>query len=277
LLSDVVPYLRCPLCAGELSDDAGALRCTRGHSFDVARQGYVNLLVGSAPAGADTPEMVAARAEVFAAGHFEGLTEAVVQAGSGQGLVVDAGAGTGHYLAAVLAQEPAGLTKGLALDIAKPAARWAAKAHPRIGSAVCDVWRGLPVADACADVLLDVFAPRNPAEFHRVLRPDGRLVVVTPQPQHLTELVHGLGLLGMDPGKDERLDSGLLGWFRGIGDTVHTSRHDVTHADALRLAAMGPSAFHTSPAELAARVAQWPEPLNVTISARVRVYRPEPR
>jgi 23S rRNA (guanine745-N1)-methyltransferase len=272
-LSDVVPYLRCPLCAGELTD-TGALRCPRGHSFDVARQGYVNLLVGPAPAGADTPEMVAARAEVFAAGHFDGLTEAVVQASAGHGLVVDAGAGTGHYLAAVLDQSGA---LGLALDIAKPAARWAAKAHPRIGTAVCDVWRGLPVADACADVLLDVFAPRNPAEFHRVLRPDGRLVVVTPQPRHLTELVHGLGLLGMDPGKDERLDSGLLGWFRGIAGTVHTSHHEVTHADALRLAAMGPSAFHTGPAELAARVARLPEPLNVTISARVRVYRPEPR
>jgi 23S rRNA (guanine745-N1)-methyltransferase len=272
VLSDIVRYLRCPLCGGELAG-SGALGCPRGHSFDVARQGYVNLLVGPAPAGSDTPEMVAARAEVFASGHFDQLTDAVVGACEGARLVVDAGAGTGHYLAAVLDDDAV----GIALDIAKPAARFAARAHPRIGAAVCDVWRGLPVAEACADVLLDVFAPRNPAEFHRVLRPEGRLLVVTPQPQHLSELVHGLGLLGMDPGKDERLDSGLLGWFRGVGDTVVTSRREVTHAAALRLAAMGPSAFHTGPAELAARVTRLPEPLTVTISARVRVYRPEPR
>jgi 23S rRNA (guanine745-N1)-methyltransferase len=276
VLTDVVRYLRCPLCGGEVAGDA-TLTCPRGHSFDVARHGYVNLLFTPPPAGADTQEMVAARADVLAAGHFEQLTGALVEACAGTDLrlVVDAGAGTGHYLAAVLDQATAAV--GLALDIAKPATRRAARAHPRIGAAVCDVWRGLPVATACADVLLDVFAPRNPAEFHRVLRSEGRLVVVTPQPEHLAELVHGLGLLGMDPGKDERLDAGLAGWFRGVADSVHTSRREVAHVDALRLAAMGPSAFHTTPAELAARVDQLPEPLSVTISARLRVYRPEPR
>jgi 23S rRNA (guanine745-N1)-methyltransferase len=276
VLTDVVRYLRCPRCGGELAGEA-ALSCPRGHSFDVARQGYVNLLSTAPPAGADTQKMVAARAEVLAAGHFEQLTGAVVEACADADLrlVIDAGAGTGHYVAAVLDQAEAAV--GLALDIAKAATRRAARAHPRIGAAVCDVWRGLPVATACADVLLDVFAPRNPPEFHRVLRPDGRLVVVTPQPEHLAELVHGLGLLGMDPGKDERLDAGLAGWFRNVADSVHTSRREVAHVDALRLAAMGPSAFHTSPAELAARVDRLPEPVRVTISARVRIYQPEPR
>jgi 23S rRNA (guanine745-N1)-methyltransferase len=52
---------------------------------------------------------------------------------------------------------------------------------------------GLPLADACADLMLDIFAPRNGAEFHRVLRPGGALLVVTPHPDHLAELVGPLG------------------------------------------------------------------------------------
>jgi 23S rRNA (guanine745-N1)-methyltransferase len=274
MLADVVRYLRCPLCHGGLTG-TDALRCGHGHSFDVARQGYVNLLVGRPPDGSETPEMVSAREEIFAAGHFDAVTEAVVaHVPADCALVVDAGSGPGHYLAAALGRPEQ--AHGLALDIAKPAVRRAARAHPRIGAAVVDVWRGLPVIDGCADVVLNVFAPRNPEAFRRVLRPSGVLVVVTPQPDHLTELVHGLGLLGVDPDKDRRLDASLGGGFRPLHDQTVVQRLALSHSDAVRLAAMGPSAFHTSLAELADRVAGLPEPLSVTISARVRAYRPQP-
>jgi 23S rRNA (guanine745-N1)-methyltransferase len=299
VLADVLAFLRCPLCAGELCGEAAlgtpqrlrarsaprawrpydarslsALVCPSGHHFDVARQGYVNLLVGRPPAGTETPDMIESRARVFAAGLLDGLTAAVVDAARAAepGLVVDAGAGTGHYLAAVL-DHLGGV--GIALDIAKPAVRRAARAHPRLGAAVCDIWRGLPVADACTGLLLDVFAPRNPGEFHRVIHPDGLLVVVTPRPEHLTELVSGLGLLGIDPGKHERLDAGFTGLFRLERELAYAATARVGHADALDLARMGPSAFHTSATELAARVAELPAPVTVTLSARIGVYRRE--
>jgi 23S rRNA (guanine745-N1)-methyltransferase len=271
LLTDVLAYLRCPLCRGELSGDA-SLRCTNGHSYDVARQGYVNLLVGAAPAGADTAEMVTARAQLLAGGLFDGLTRAVTELiPPAPGLIIEVGAGTGHYLAAAVDRVGA---PGLALDIAKAAVRRAAQSHPRVGAAVCDIWRGLPVADACAAVVLDVFAPRNPEEFHRVLRPDSALVVATPRPGHLAELVDRLGLLGMDPDKEERLDVSLAARFRLETRTVHREPLPVGRADALRIAAMGPSAFHIGATELAERVAALPDPFTVTLDVRLGRYRP---
>jgi 23S rRNA (guanine745-N1)-methyltransferase len=285
VLADVVAWLRCPVCYAPVAAGAVALTCPSGHSYDLARQGYVNLLTGRAPAGADTAEMVAARAEVFAAGYFDGLIAAVADLAADRvadrreersdnaGLVLDVGAGTGDYLAAVL--ERSGEV-GLALDISVAAARRAARAHPRIGAVVADVWSRLPVGDGCVRVVLDVFAPRHPAEFHRVLRPDGLLVVVTPRPEHLARLVGGLGLLGVDPQKQERLESGLGRWFDRAEAHPYTRTLTVDHQGARRLAAMGPSAFHLSTAELAARVAALPEPIEVEIAVDLSLYRPRP-
>jgi 23S rRNA (guanine745-N1)-methyltransferase len=71
MLADALPFLACPLCNAELTMDDSALRCPHSHTFDVARQGYVNLLSGKASGSpGDTAAMVAARAQFLAAGHF---------------------------------------------------------------------------------------------------------------------------------------------------------------------------------------------------------------
>jgi 23S rRNA (guanine745-N1)-methyltransferase len=270
--------LRCPVCGDALTDAVpGALRCGAGHAFDLARQGYANLLTGRAPAGADTAEMVAARADLLAAGHLDVITTAVVEkaaelAGEREGLVVDVGAGTGHHLAAVLDALPD--HHGVALDVAKAAARRAARAHPRAAAVVCDVWRGLPLADGCADLVLDIFAPRNGGEFHRVLRPDGALLVVTPHHDHLAELVGPLGLLQVDPAKADRLDRSLGGHFVLSGLRTYTQTLALSRADAARLVLMGPNAWHADPAELAERLATWSEPVAATVSVDLGTYRP---
>jgi 23S rRNA (guanine745-N1)-methyltransferase len=271
----VLQALRCPVCGAILRSAPGALRCEVGHAFDIARQGYVNLLTGRPPAGAETPDMVAARAELLAAGHLAPVARAAVdgvpQRDSG-GLVLDVGAGTGYYLAAVLDARPT--HHGLALDVSKAAARWAARAHPRASSVVADAWRGLPLADSCVDVLLNLFAPRNGAEFHRVLRPDGRLLVVTPAPDHMAELVGPLGLVRVDPDKTERLDQSLGRWFESVREQSCGYPLALTHDETRRLVAMGPNAWHTAPASVAARLAEWDEPVAVTVSVTLRIYRP---
>ena len=163
-----------------------SLRCGAGHTFDIARQGYVSLLpAGSKGGGGDTAAMVQARADFLAAGHFTGLAAVLAEAAgaaagwaAASGCVVDVGAGTGYYLAAVLDRLPQ--RAGLALDISKFALRKAARAHQRIGAAVCDSWRRLPVADSAAVLALNVFAPRDGAELCRILHPAGSLLVVTP-------------------------------------------------------------------------------------------------
>ena len=95
---------RCPHCGETLEVGERAWRCANGHSFDVARQGYVAL--ERKPARGDTAEMVAARVAFLEAGHYGPIAEAIVAAAGAAQTVVDLGAGPGYYLAAVLRANP---------------------------------------------------------------------------------------------------------------------------------------------------------------------------
>jgi 23S rRNA (guanine745-N1)-methyltransferase len=264
----VVAALACPVCGDGLSRQDAALRCARGHSFDVARQGYVNLLAGtgSARAGtADTAAMVADRADFLAAGHYAPLAALVAErVGTPDGLIVEAGAGTGYYLAATLDRRPDAV--GLALDVSPAALRRAARAHDRLGAVGWDVWRPWPVRDGVADVVLDVFAPRNGPQFHRVLRPGGLLVVVIPEADHLAELGKAAGLLAVDPHKPERLADTLGDRFDLLDSTPLRYPMTLPPADVSRVVGMGPAGHHARPVESGG-------PRSVTASFLVSRYR----
>lgn len=277
MLADVTPYLACPHCRQDLRIADTSLRCADGHVFDIARQGYVSLLPGDAHTGtADTAEMVRARQGFLAAGHFRAVAAALAATAAAvareqQGLVVDVGAGTGEYLRAVLEQLPE--AHGVALDLSKHAARRAARAHPRIGAVVCDVWRALPLRDGAGALGLSVFAPRNATELWRVLRPGAPLVVATPTPRHLAELVEPLQLLTVDPDKARRLDEQLGGHFTHGEERVVQTQVRLTLVDLERVVLMGPNAWHTDGDDLARRLADLAQPLDVTVSVRLSVYR----
>jgi 23S rRNA (guanine745-N1)-methyltransferase len=281
----VVAALRCPVCAGPLEVAVRSLVCEGGHTFDVARQGHVDLRGprGSRGSG-DDPEMVARRASVLGAGHFDPLLDALVDlatehlaadAAGGPGLVVDVGAGPGIHLAGVLDALPG--RHGVAIDVSKPAARRAALAHPRAGAVVADVWHGLPLADGTAAAVLDVFAPRHPGEFHRVLSPTGIVLLVTPGPGHLSALTGPLGLLAIDPDKDRRLDEAFRARFDVAGRVALHWSVTVDRATAADLAGMGPGAHHVTPGELQERARSLPATSEVEAAVVVTVYRPAPR
>lgn len=201
----------------------------------------MNLALRAAPANADTKDMVAARQRFLAAGWYRPLTEAVVAALAGAMRVVEVGAGTAHYLAAYLNAMPGAV--GLATDVSPAACRVAARAHPRLGAVVADTWVGLPIGEGVIDAVLCVFAPRNPAEFARILGPGGRVIVATPNAGHLADIRDRLSLLGIESDKLDRLDESLAAMHLVRRDNV-VHRLELPAEAAADLIAMGPNAFH---------------------------------
>lgn len=279
MLTDLLDVLRCPVCAGQLKQDGQAIRCPQRHAFDVARQGYVNLLAGvPSRTPGDTADMVRARDEFLTAGHYRPLAAKLADLAAAAAphhttgdVVLDVGAGTGYYASAVLEGLPR--SRGLALDASKFAARHAARTHLRLAAAVWDAWRPWPVHDEPVGVLLNVFAPRNASELRRVLRPGGCALIVTPTPAHLAELVEPLGMLTVDSRKDERLEESLAGHLTLDDREELTFPLTLPIADVERLVRMGPSGWHVGEAALADRLAALDDPVRATASVNIGRYR----
>jgi 23S rRNA (guanine745-N1)-methyltransferase len=270
VLADAVDLLRCPVCLGALEAGEGVVRCGEGHSFDVAKQGYVNLV----PGNGDSAEMVEAREAFLGAGHFRRLTGALVEEAlnvEASGAVVDVGAGTGHHLAYVLAAPPERF--GLALDSSTPALKRAARIHPRVAAVGADAWKPLPLRGGVAALVLSVFAPRNADELARVLAPGGSLVAVTPTTRHLAELVGPLGLLSVPDEKEDRLDAQLGERFELANRRTIEHPMFLTRDEAAQIVRMGPSAWHVDEESVAQRLAALPEPLAVTLSVTLSAFR----
>ena len=282
MLQHVIDVLADPIDGSALcgADEFSRLVSTTGHSYDVAKQGYVTLASGAGlNHEGDSPEMVASREAFLSRGHFapfvETVTERVLDALSHGSLVDDSqptilevGAGTGYYLSHTLdAVENA---RGVGVDIAVPAAKHLAKSHPRVGAVVADVWTGLPLQDASVDVITVIFAPRNSAEFARVLRDEGEVIVLTPQQGHLDELREPLGILGVEDGKVDRLLEQSRGHLEQVGEGELIEFPMRLDREALAAqVGMSPSARHIEPEVLAQRVAALPETMEVTARAQL--------
>jgi 23S rRNA (guanine745-N1)-methyltransferase len=152
------------------------------------------------------------------------------------------------------------------------ALRSAARAHDRAAAVAWDVFRPFPMAEGAADAVLDVFAPRNPAEFHRVLRPTGRLIVVRPTGRHLAELRDRLpAMVTIDPAKEQRLHHVLDPFFEAAVTEQVEYPAPLNRLNTLDLVAMTPSTHHVSRADLAHDGFL---PDQVTVSVLATAYQP---
>ena len=282
MLSHIVDILADPNDGTALSgaDDFSRLVSESGHSFDVAKQGYVTLAAGAGLRHkGDDMDMVNARETYLAMGHFAPFVEAVTGAvqdaldsaslaESTPASLLEVGAGTGYYLAHTL--DSIAEARGVGLDISPHAAKHLAKCHPRVGAVVADVWERLPIQDESVDAISVVFAPRNPAEFQRVLAPGGQVIVLTPGAGHLDELREPLGILGVEEGKVERMYEQAEGFLEQAADPVDISFPiELDKASVAAQVGMSPSARHISAGELAERMAALPPTLTVTARARL--------
>lgn len=251
-----MPLLRCPICHEGLARTDKTLRCPAGHSFDLAREGYVNLLGHGAPG--DTAAQLRARRAFLGRGFYAPLAERVAggllahlaawPGGADPPAVLDAGCGEGYYLGQVAAAcraagQPARLGGA---DSARDAVRLAARAVPDAAFVVADIWQRLPVADGALAGLLNLFAPRNPLEFARVLAPRGLLLVVIPGPDHLAELRAALPLLGIEADKEAKVQAAFADSFAPQPAQALTYRLALDPAALVDLVAMTPSAPHLS-------------------------------
>ena len=180
--------LICPICQLPLFCEGRSLRCGRNHSFDVARQGYVNLLPVQQKRSlhpGDTREQVLSRREFLESGAYAPIVEAVKAAAEGHaGPVLDVGCGEGWYAVQVADHLGAELT---GLDISKEAVRCAAAKY-KGRRWICGTAAHLPIPDDSVGVLMSMFALTMPLEFSRVLKKDGIFIQVLAAQDHLMGL-----------------------------------------------------------------------------------------
>lgn len=182
--------LTCPLCGLPLEKVEKTYTCTNRHGFDIARQGYVNLLTVQQKhslAPGDTREQVLSRRAFLEAGFYQPISEALNQAAldyGASGEILDVGCGEGYYSARLAAALNAPLT---GLDISKEAVR-CASAKYKNARWLCATAAHIPVADGSAGVLTSLFALTLPEEFHRVLQEKGLFLQVLAAEDHLMGL-----------------------------------------------------------------------------------------
>ncbi len=180
----------CPICGDVLENRGNCLCCARRHSFDIARQGYVNLLPVQQKHSlnpGDTAPQVRSRREFLAAGFYAPIADAVCDLAKKHGCagpILDVGCGEGYYSARLKEALGAEL---VGLDISKEAVRYAAGRH-KDALWLCATAAHLPLADNSIGLLTSLFAVTLPEEFLRVLRPDGAFIQVLAAADHLLGL-----------------------------------------------------------------------------------------
>jgi 23S rRNA (guanine745-N1)-methyltransferase len=269
-VSRCTALLACPVCNDALDDAGRSLRCGRGHNFDRARAGYIDLLPpghGASGVQGDLRAMIDARRRFLERGHYIPIFDAVNArvAHRERQVVLDAGCGEGWYLGRLAAQRGRDDDSFLGCDVSRDALHAAARTHRSATFFVNDVAHRLSIIDASVDVLLNIFAPRNAAEFARVLRRDGLLVCVVPAADHLIELRERLPLLGVPPGKKEKTTAQLAGLFSVVSAQELRIAVDMTADDVRDVVLMGPSYWHID-----AHAFQF-EAARVTVAAHVLV------
>lgn len=245
-------YFTCPICNKNLyyTNSNCSVACENGHCFDFAKEGYLYLLPPNKKHSkdpGDDKEMVAARRRFLAGGHYQLFSDALNTLAAKllniqSPILVDAGCGEGYYTER-LAQSLQSAGKAMSFfgcDISKSAVRMAAKAAPDVSFAVASSF-SLPLPDACADLLVDVFAPVVPEEFCRIVKPGGYFILAVPRAKHLFGLKE---ILYDAPYENEEKDTDYTGFQFTERVPVRGALH-LTGRDVQDLFAMTPYFWKT--------------------------------
>lgn len=189
----ICPYCKYPLLATDNKNYA----CELNHSFDISKEGYINLLPVNQKKSlspGDNEMMISARRNFLELGFYDPLIDhikAIIQTDltfkNNHFIALDAGCGEGYYSEKVMNNIPGLTSQILGTDISKYAVKNAAKKYKDNFYFVSSVFN-LPIATESIDLILSIFSPFQPEEFRRIITKDGYVIVVNPGENHLKEL-----------------------------------------------------------------------------------------
>lgn len=184
-------HFLCPICKTALIEDDKSAVCQNGHLFDRAKEGYFYLLSKHSKDPGDNKEMVNARRDFLDKGYYSPLATAIADIINEHFhrpiTLLDAGVGTGFYLASIIDARKDYEDTYIGVDISKHAVKIASKRNKNAECAVASVF-DIPLANQSVDVLVCVFSPFAMKEYARVLKKDGILIIAYPCDNHLIEL-----------------------------------------------------------------------------------------
>lgn len=280
--------LICPECAAPLAPGTGALRCDQDHSYGVAADGSIALLPSTARAGraGDTRAMVQARRTFLDRGYYRPILQAVtdrvalhlqqmlVPSAGPTHALLDAGCGEGSYLAGVtrdLRRRPGGTPVcAFGIDISAAAVSMAAARYGECAFIQGDLAARLPFADGALTAVQNIFAPRNAAEFARVIAPGGLLAIVIPLPEHQQELRAALPILSIEPDKRAHIVRQLGEAFTLQDERAVEYEIEVAVGHLRPLVLMSPNAWHLTEPDW--ELLETLEPASVTVAVTVLAF-----
>ncbi len=250
--------LRCPVCRCELQKSGRTAVCANRHSFDYARQGYLNLFLSHGGSHGDSAESVRARTRFLSRGHYGFLKDRLqeLSASFAHQVTVDLACGEGYYTAALYGNEKYGF------DLSRDALKHAAKNDPSAQYTVASIF-DLPFASGAADLVTTCFAPIAKDEIMRILKPGGIFISVTPAADHLFELKQILYETPYLNTEDE--PPFPLKEEQQIREVMH-----LDHDAVMDLFAMTPYYYHTSEADR--RKLDETDHLDITASFLIRIF-----
>ncbi len=265
----------CPVCRMPLVQEGKSFRCGKGHCFDTARKGYVNLLTTSGhnpKTAGDNADMVKARTEFLDRGYYIPLADAIAaEIGKlSAENVIDSGCGEGFYTVRCAEDLPDIRFDGI--DISKSAVSHCMTRVHKMGLTNCSFAVAssyeLPFADNSADVIMSVFAPVANGEYSRVLKKGGHLIIVSPSARHLFELKAAV----YDRPYENRPNDYALDCFEKEDSVICEYKRNIpSQADIYSLFAMTPYFYKTSEEGMARLKAL--DSIDVTCGFEIGIFR----
>lgn len=281
LVHQYVHVFSCPLCNSPMKvSNLKSLICLRNHTFDFAKQGYVNMMNRSTNSHYDK-ELFKARQKIIMESNLftflhQKISEIIIKnidALKGEIMIFDAGCGEGSHLQRILNKCEHVTMRGIGLDISKEGIRMAASHYKESIWLVGDI-ANLPLADQSCHVTLNILSPANYKEFKRVLVPDGLVIKVVPRSNYLKELRE---LLFDDTDKKSYKNEEIVSLFNrhfhqvdvlNLSDTMA-----ITQKELINLIHMSPLTWNTSQKDIERMINQDISEVTVDLDVLVAIHK----